>query len=84
MVFPTSGNYSYDLLHKDEETGDLYISPMAPGADKFRYSLTWGSSWSNWTDYSDANYTLQSQPWSGTKLQEWSGDHVIVNYWSKM
>jgi alpha-1,3-glucan synthase len=27
---------------------------------------------------------LIPQPWSGTKLQEWTGDHVILHYWSAM
>lgn len=87
IVFPSSANYTRSLLHKDHSTGDLYISPRAPGADKFRYSLNWGSSYSPWEDYTGANTTLTAQSakvWSGTSDQEWTGDHVIVHYWSRM
>jgi alpha-1,3-glucan synthase len=84
MVFPWTANYTRDLLHKNHATGDLYVSPRAPGADKFRYSTNWGSSWSNWSDYTSGNTTLIRQPWSGTKEQEWEGDHVILNFWSAM
>ncbi|KUI66955.1 Cell wall alpha-1,3-glucan synthase mok13 [Cytospora mali] len=84
VVFPQTGNYSTSLLHRIESTGDLYISQRAPGADKYRYSLTWGSSWSNWTNYTGGNVTLQKQPWSGTAKQKWDGEHVIVQYWSQM
>jgi alpha-1,3-glucan synthase len=84
MVFPLTANYTRNLLHKDPATGDLYISPRAAGADKFRYSLNWGSSYSGWLDYTGANTSLTKQPWSGTKAQEWNGEHVIVHYWSAM
>ena len=84
MVFPLSSNYSRNLLHKDPATSDLYISPKAPGADKIRYSTNWGSSFSKWISYTGANITLEPQAWTGTKAQEWSGDHVIVHYWSRM
>src|ERR1700722_5689509 len=84
MIFPLTANYTTNLLHKDPTTRKLYISPKAAGADKFRYSLNWGSSYSSWLDYTGANTTLTAQPWSGTKTQEWSGEHVIVHYWSAM
>jgi alpha-1,3-glucan synthase len=84
MVFPWSANYTRNLLHKDPKTDDLYISPRAPGAEKFRYSTNWGSSWSEWADYVGANTTLKPQHWSGTKEQEWEGEHVILNFWSAM
>lgn len=84
MIFPQTGNYSTSLLHRDDSTGDLYISQRAPGADKYRYSLTWGSSWSAWADYTGDNVTLKDQPWSGTAKQAWHGEHVVVQYWSQM
>ncbi|KAL8734945.1 MAG: hypothetical protein Q9181_003013 [Wetmoreana brouardii] len=82
MVFPLSSNYTGNLLHKNESTGDLYISPQAAGADKLRYSTNWGSSFSDWLEYTGAKIALKTQPWKGTKAQEWDGDHVIVHYWS--
>ncbi|KAL9588903.1 MAG: hypothetical protein Q9203_002289 [Teloschistes exilis] len=82
MVFPLSSNYTRNLLSKNESTGDLYISPNAAGADKMRYSTNWGSSFSDWFDYTGANVTIRKQGWRGTAHQEWEGDHVVVHYWS--
>lgn len=82
MIFPLTGNYSRDLLHRT--TDDLYLTPMAAGAKKFKYSLNWGSSFSPWIDYTGANTNLTAQPWTGAKWQAWIGDHVIVNYWSPL
>ena len=82
MVFTRTGNYSNTLLHKDPNN-NLYISHAAAGADKFQYSLNWGSSWSDWQDYQGGNVTLKEQPWSGTKQQAWEGQHVQVQYWSQ-
>jgi alpha-1,3-glucan synthase len=39
---------------------------------------------SEWFNYTERNVSLIPQPWSGTKLQEWTGDHVILHYWSAM
>lgn len=33
--------------------------------------------------YTGGNTSLQKQPWSGTKAQEWPGQHVRVQYWSR-
>ena len=82
MVFPLSANYTNDILFKDPNSGELYIIPTAPGADLYRYSLNWGSSWSDWMQYDGRNKTLAPQPWSGTKAQEWTGEHVMLNFWS--
>ena len=82
MVFPRSANYSDSILQKDAN-GSLYISHKAAGADLFRYSTNWQSSWSDWLPYSGGNTTIEKQPWSGTKAQAWTGDHIIVEYWSQ-
>jgi alpha-1,3-glucan synthase len=84
MVFPLSANYTENLLYKDPASGDTYISPRAAGADKFRYSTNWGSTYSKWFDYTGANTTVETQAWSGTEAQKWSGKHVILMYWSDM
>ena len=84
MVFPISSNYTKDLLHKDSQTGRLFISPRAAGADKLRYSTNWGSSFSDWFDYTGEDITLTPQLWTGTDAQKWNGDHVVVHYWSAM
>jgi alpha-1,3-glucan synthase len=82
IVFPRTANYSSELLFKDP-SGSMHIAHKASGADQWRYSLNWGSSYSSWQPYRGGNSTLQKQPWSGTKRQAWKGDHVIVQYFSK-
>jgi alpha-1,3-glucan synthase len=82
IVFPLTANYTKGVLQQNAD-GGLYVVSKAPGADKFRYSTNWGSSWSNWLDYTGENYTLAPQAWSGTKGQQWTGDHVILNFWSQ-
>ncbi|KAJ5363053.1 3-isopropylmalate dehydratase [Penicillium brevicompactum] len=46
----TSANYSRSLLHEKED-GSLFITQHAAGADKYRYSTNWGSSFSEWLPY---------------------------------
>lgn len=84
MVFPYSANYSSSLYFKDGQDA-MTISHKAVGANKFRYSTNWGSSWSNWLDYDakNTNTTVQLQAWIGTSSQSWSGDHIKVQYWSQ-
>ncbi|RDH26749.1 hypothetical protein BDQ94DRAFT_164227 [Aspergillus welwitschiae] len=81
MVF-TMANYSSSLLHKDAN-GTLFIQYHAAGADKYRYSTNWGTTFSDWTDYRGGNDTIQTLKWSGTKKQKWDGYHVRVEYWSR-
>jgi alpha-1,3-glucan synthase len=89
MVFPTSANYSSTLLFKSagenssSPSEQLYIAQKAAGADLFRYSTNWGSSWSSWQSYQGGNITVQPQVWTGTARQRWDRDHVMVQYWSK-
>ena len=78
-----SANYSQSLLSRDS-TGRHTVSHKAAGADKWRYSLNWGSSWSNWESLNKVNVTLNEQPWAGTKRQKWEGSHVMIQYWSKL
>lgn len=82
MVFPRRANISESLLHEKADKS-LYISHKAAGADKFRYSTNWGSTWSEWLPYGGGNFSIKIQPWSGTKSQEWTGKHVQVEYWSQ-
>ncbi|KAK4213133.1 alpha-1,3-glucan synthase [Rhypophila decipiens] len=83
VVFPLSANHSTSLLSSDAN-GKVWITQQAAGADMWRYSLNWGSSWSEWRRYSPGNVTLSPQPWKGTKAQEWEGHHVMVQYFSKL
>ncbi|OJJ64734.1 hypothetical protein ASPSYDRAFT_84729 [Aspergillus sydowii CBS 593.65] len=81
MVF-SSANYSSSLLHQDDD-GGLFIQHHAAGADKYRYSTNWGTTFSDWYSYKGGNATIKSLEWSGTKKQEWTGHHVRVEYWSR-
>jgi len=84
IVFPRTANISSNLLHRDAK-GKLYITHQAPGADKFRYSTDFESTYSQWLPYgSGGNTTLNTTQWSGTKAQEWKGQHVTVQYWSSL
>ncbi|KAJ5929772.1 hypothetical protein N7454_006722 [Penicillium verhagenii] len=82
MIFNTA-NYSISLLHQEASNDTLFIQHHAAGADKFRYSTNWGSSFSSWRDYTGGNDTIDRLAWSGTKKQDWKGDHVRVEYWSR-
>ncbi|KAL4807069.1 hypothetical protein BDV18DRAFT_136820 [Aspergillus unguis] len=82
-IVSTAANYSTNLLHQSDN-GTLFIQHRAAGADKYRYSTNWGSSFSDWRDYHGGNETIDELPWSGTDKQKWSGKHVRVEYWSKL
>lgn len=81
LVF-TSANYSSSLLHQ-HKNGTLFIRQHAAGADKYRYSTNWGSTFSHWLPYQGGNHSIEEQPWSGTEKQGWKGKHVQVQYWSR-
>ncbi|KAN0076355.1 putative alpha-1,3-glucan synthase [Elaphomyces granulatus] len=82
MIF-SSANYSSSLLHQ-YDNGTLYIQHHAAGADMYRYSTNWGSSFSNWQTYKGGNATTPELPWSGTSLQGWDGKHIRVEYFSRL
>ncbi|KAL8855438.1 MAG: hypothetical protein Q9178_007906 [Gyalolechia marmorata] len=83
IIFPRTANYSSTLLHRSSD-GSLYINQKTAGADKFRYSLNWASSWSEWLPYLGGIHALEEEPWSGTQAQSWTGHHVMVQYWSRI
>ncbi|KAJ5179972.1 alpha-1-3-glucan synthase [Penicillium capsulatum] len=82
MVF-SSANYSTSLLHREDHNSTLFIQHHAAGADKYRYSTNWGSTFSDWKSYTGGNDTIDTLDWSGTKKQAWKGEHVRVEYWSR-
>ena len=82
MVF-TSANYSTTLLQQEDD-GKLRIKHNAAGADKYRYSTNWGTTFSEWKDYHGGTDAIEELPWSGTDKQKWQGKHVKVEYWSKL
>ncbi|KAI9821263.1 MAG: Cell wall alpha-1,3-glucan synthase ags1 [Pycnora praestabilis] len=83
VVFPKTANYTRALLHQDTN-GTLWVSHKAAGADMFRYSLNWGTTYSDWEAYHGGNTSLAPKVWSGTKLQDWSDEHVIMQYWNRL
>ncbi|KAK5195631.1 Cell wall alpha-1,3-glucan synthase ags1 [Exophiala xenobiotica] len=83
LVFTTTANYSSSLLSKSED-GSLMLYHSAAGADKWRYSTNWGSTFSTWMPYDGGNTKIEEQPWSGTDLQSWKGTHVRVEYFSRL
>ncbi|KAH0846408.1 hypothetical protein AYO21_07155 [Fonsecaea monophora] len=83
MVFTRAANYSSSLLTKSKN-GSLVISHTAAGADKWRYSTNWGSSFSEWMPYTGGKTQIEKQAWTGTKLQSWKGTHVRVEYFSRL
>ncbi|KAJ5766305.1 uncharacterized protein N7511_003921 [Penicillium nucicola] len=83
MIFPISANYTNTGLTKFTADDGFLVHHNAVGADKWRYSTNWESSWSPWKYYDGGSSRINSLPWSGTKQQRWEGDHVILQYWSK-
>ena len=83
MVFPRTGNYSSTLLVKDD-SGELFVNHSAPGADLWRFSTNWGTTYSEWLPYTGGQVPVELQPWSGTARQNWKGDHIRVEYWSQL
>ncbi|KAJ4412539.1 hypothetical protein N0V85_003674 [Neurospora sp. IMI 360204] len=82
VVYPMSANYSKTLVTK--EGSDLFVNHAAAGADKWRYSTNWGLTWSDWLEYKGGKEKIDKLDWKGTKRQQWDGDHVMVQYWSKL
>lgn len=77
MVYP-SADYSSTLF--SSSGGTYSLNHSAAGADMFRYSADFGQTWSGWGIYeaqSTLNSTMFANHW-------WKGDHVVVQYWSKI
>ncbi|KUL82805.1 hypothetical protein ZTR_09604 [Talaromyces verruculosus] len=82
IVWPHLANYSRSLLHTED--GTLWVSHKAPGADQWRYSLDFGSSYSSWMPYTGFNVSIAPNNWTGTQLQAWQSEHIIVQYWNRV
>ncbi|KAK3713913.1 Cell wall alpha-1,3-glucan synthase ags1 [Vermiconidia calcicola] len=83
IVFPLAANYSTTLL-SSSDSGHLTLNHSAAGADSFRYSTNFGSSFSDWMPYQGGVHRITKQSWSGTSLQSWDGEHVRVEYFSSL
>jgi alpha-1,3-glucan synthase len=62
------------------DNGDYYINHAAPGADRFRYSGDFKQTWSDWADY-ETTTKIDTKRFEG---KWWKGQHVIVQYWSRI
>lgn len=82
IVFTRTANYSSTLLVQASDD-KLMLNHSAAGADLFRYSTNFGTSFSDWTPYTGGMTEVEKQPWSGTKKQAWKGEHVRVEYFSR-
>ncbi|GLA32170.1 hypothetical protein AnigIFM63326_011309 [Aspergillus niger] len=76
-------NYSTSLVHQSDN-GSYYVQHDAAGADQFRYTTDFGLNWSNWTDYTGGNTTIEFPTWTGTDAQKWEGTHIRVQYFSRL
>ena len=83
MVFPKTANYTTSVLRKDQN-GSLFYNQTAAGAELWRYSTNFGSSYSNWMPYRGGETLIEPQTWSGTDEQAWTGTHLISQFWSDM
>jgi len=82
IIFPRLANYTRALL--TTENGELTVHHKAAGADMYRYSTNWGSTWSDWLPYTGGSNPIKKLDWSGTKRQEWKGEHVEIQYFSSI
>ena len=84
---PTSLRKRTDFDHAVGDTSiissDLMVHQKAAGAEKWRFSMSFGAIWSDWMDYVPGNVSLPSQSWTGSDRQRWEGDHVKIQYWSR-
>ena len=78
VVYPNTADYSSTLF--SASGGTFTLNHSAPGADMFRYSADFGQTWSDWANY-EATSTLNSTMFA---KHYWKGDHVVVQYWSKI
>jgi alpha-1,3-glucan synthase len=79
VVFPITANYTSNLLKKDGN-GNLVVSHKANGADKFRYSMNWGRTYSSWNLYNGEGTPVNMSLMDNESEKTWDAEHVIVEY----
>ncbi|KAK7462698.1 hypothetical protein VKT23_007286 [Stygiomarasmius scandens] len=77
VVFPEN-DYSDTAL--TESDGIYLFAHSAYGAEKFRYSMNFGQTWTNWTNWEDTT-TVDLTLFEDTDMF-WDGVHIVVQYWS--
>lgn len=83
VVFPRTANYSESLLIVAQDN-TLLVNHSAAGADFWRYSTNFASSFSPWMPYEGGIVQIDRLPWSGTDKQAWHGEHVHVEYYNSL
>ncbi|KAJ5683634.1 hypothetical protein N7462_006799 [Penicillium macrosclerotiorum] len=84
MIFPLLANYTNGGFRQSTDGEGFVVDHKAAGADMWRYSTNWASTWSEWKPYEGSSNHVNSLPWSGTNAQKWQGDHIILQYWSQL
>ncbi|RDW89279.1 hypothetical protein BP6252_01311 [Coleophoma cylindrospora] len=82
VVFPMQANYSLSLLQEDDRQS-LMIAHTAAGSDSFRYSFDFGLTYSDWEEYSGAQ-TIVNASNLPQGQSSWNGQHVIVQYFTRL
>ncbi|KAK7014847.1 modular protein with glycoside hydrolase family 13 and glycosyltransferase family 5 domains [Favolaschia claudopus] len=78
MVFPDN---EYDTDSSFGFSNNQYtFAHKAYGADKFRYSWNFGRNWTQWANWEDT--TIISKDVFQDSDNFWSGNHIMVQYWS--
>ena len=77
MVFPDNDHDSSAFTY-DSSSDSYTFTHKAIGADKFRYTVDFGQTWTEWKDW-EATSTIGNSTFFGNKdLNWWDGQHVIV------
>ncbi|KAL7417332.1 putative alpha-glucan synthase [Mrakia frigida] len=78
MVWTVQADYSKTLL--TGSAGSWTLNHAAAGAEKFRYSGTYGLTWSDWADY-EATTSISDDTFND---KFWDDQHIQVQYWSEL
>ncbi|CAA7271667.1 unnamed protein product [Cyclocybe aegerita] len=79
MVFPEN---DYDKSESFTLSNGKYVfNHKAYGADRFRYTWNFGRNWTEWSSWEDTT-TIEPNLFKSSEAF-WTGDHIIVQYWSE-
>ncbi|PWN31216.1 alpha-1,3-glucan synthase [Meira miltonrushii] len=87
VIFPRIANYSTSLVRSETLVSGnkvITLAHNADGADLWRYTSNWGSSYSDWMPYSGGDTNITLLDWNGTKEQAWKGTHIRVEYYNRI
>ena len=91
MIFPKQANYSDTLVFRTgsdqsvkSDGSNLRVAHKAAGADKWRFSASFGVKWSDWIDYVPGNASLPNFAQANIEDADWQGQHIRVQYWSQL